>query len=157
MFIAPLRTLRLLPRINLLNQPLHGRHSYGIEILQRPSVNGHADAPRAGVDYKGRLEQMVELLADFDIEAGVGIFQHDVLLRVEQSPGVKVLACAAGLGDGVDVGPFGDGGAAWGGVPFFAEGVGQLGVGEELEEVLCAVGGAPGVLDFEDVELEVGF
>ena len=44
-----------------------------------------------------------------------------------------------------------------GGVPFFAEGVVEGFVGEELEEAGGFFGGGPGVLFFEDGGLEVGF
>lgn len=56
---------------------------------------------------------MVQLLADLDIEARVRVFEDDVFFRLEQGGGVERLT-DAGLGEGVDVGPFGGGGAARG-------------------------------------------
>jgi hypothetical protein len=84
------------------------------------------------------------------------VLKHDVLLGVEEVLGVEP-------GDGVrlrqrvDVGPLGDGGAAGGGFPFLTQGFTELEARNLLEEGIRFLGGLPGVLDLQDVFLEVVF
>lgn len=106
------------------------------------------------MDDEGALEQMVQLLGHGDIEARVGVLEHDVLLGVEEVLGVEP-------GDGVrlrqrvDVGPLGDGGAAGRGFPLLAQGFAELEAWDLLEKGVCFLGGLPGVLDLQDVFLEM--
>lgn len=51
------------------------------------------------------FQQMVQLLADLDIQTWVGVFEDNVLLGLEEGFGVEFLAGTC-FGDGVDVGPF---------------------------------------------------
>ncbi len=148
--------LGLDPRVQLLHQSLQRGHVERVELVEAVPVDGHAHAAGARVDDEGALEQMVEPLADGDVEARVRVLEDDVLLGVEQVLGVERCA-GARLREGVDVGPLGGRGAARGGVPFLAEGVAELEVGDLLEEGLGFFGGLPGVLGLEDVVLEVVF
>jgi hypothetical protein len=77
------------------------------------------------------LEQMVQVLADFDIESGVRVLQDDVLFGFEESFGVERFA-GSGFGEGVNVGPFRGGCAAGRGTPFLSKGVAECSIGEEL-------------------------
>lgn len=99
---------------------------------------------------------MVEVDGDVGVEAGVHVFEDDVLFCVLQGLGVEG-ARGAGFGDGVDVGPF-LGGGAGSRVPFLLEGGDEGGVGEEFEEVGGGGGRVgPGVLVVEDMGFEEGF
>jgi len=147
---------RRVPRVNLAQQLRHRRHAQRIKPLQSLQINRHADAPRARMNHKRRFQQMDLLLADLDIEARVGVLEHDILFCFQERFSVESLAGAC-LSEGVDVGPFAGAGAAGSGVPFLAEGVVEGFVGEELEEALCFFWGGPGVLIREDVGLEVLF
>lgn len=99
---------------------------------------------------------MVELLADGDVEARVRVLEDNVLLGVEEVLGVE-RAARLGLREAVDVGPLERGGALRFVGPFPAEGLAQLRVGDELEEVVGPFRAFPGVLKLEDVSLEVIF
>jgi len=84
------------------------------------------------------------------------VLEHNVLLGVEQVLGVEG-AAGAGLGQGVDVGPLGGRRAPGGGFPLLAESLAELRVGNLLEEGVRFFGVLPGVLDREDILLEVVF
>jgi len=81
------------------------------------------------MNHKRRLQQMVQLLADFGVQTRVRVFEADVLFCFDE------LFCGesaevTGGGEGVDVGPFLSRGARRLGVPFFGEGGGQGLVGD---------------------------
>lgn len=142
------------PGINLSEQALHRGHAQGVERLEVARIDGHADAAGARMDDKGTLQQVVEFLANLDIQPRVRVLEDDVLLGFEEGLGVEVLARAR-LGHGVDVGPFGRGGASRGCVPLAPQRVVEGLVRQELEQLLGAFRCAPGILAFEDIVLEV--
>ena len=71
------------------------------------------------MDDERRFQQMDELLADFDVETRIRVFEDDVFFRFQESLAVE-RAADAGFGERVDVGPLAGAGAAGGGVPLLA-------------------------------------
>lgn len=143
------------PGVDFGQQLLDRGHAGGVKVLELGHVDGDADAAGAGVDDKGALEQMVEFLADFGVEAWVRVFEPDVLFGIDEA-GRGEGGEGARFGEGVDVIPFLARGARGLAVPFLLQGAGQRFVGDQGEEVCALFGGLPRVLIAENAGFEIG-
>ena len=71
-----------IPRARLIQLPqqlLHRRHPHRVEAINLCRIDRYTHAPRLRVDTEGGFEEMVAVLGDLGIEAGVGVLEDDVL------------------------------------------------------------------------------
>lgn len=66
-----------------------------------------------------RLQQMIQFLANLNIEAWICVLEDDILLSFEQRFGIQVFT-GTGLSQRVDISPLGGTRATWRRVPFLA-------------------------------------
>ena len=74
-------------------------HGGGVEIIHFGRVEGNTDAAGLGVHGEGALEEMVALLGDVLVQAGIGIGEDGVVLpQFGSGRGLEFLVAAAGRG-----------------------------------------------------------